>query len=282
VRLVAYRSAAVEFGTLVSLRRGYGGEVTQDRLLGRAALTLGGARLDQNFFGEEAGVPRGASQLTLSGSVGQDTEVFPYEPLGKHELRASASFHITRRDAAIAAPADFLLSGEAMVATARTVTPLAGHTLAGELRLGAVFGELESRTQLLAAGGSAGVRGVSPGGLFGRALATGRGEYRHTFVHDLDWNMGQYTFVRGFGGVLFADLGLISPCESYLPERAGEALQASAGYGLQMFYDNFGTLPALMRIDAAVRLAGRARSCLGAPADDLPVLQLYLSFLPPF
>jgi hypothetical protein len=281
VRLVGFSSESVEFGGQVSYRRGFGREVTPDRLLGRAALTLGGARLNNSFFEEDEDAP-GATQLSITASLGQDTEVFPFEPLGKHELRLFGGLNVTRRDSAMDASAEFLLSAEAGISTSRTVTPLAGHTLAGQAGIAAVFGELESRSQLLRAGGSGGVRGFGPGALFGRARATTRGEYRHTFVHDLDWNLGHYTYVRGFGGVLFGDVGLLSPCEQHLPERLGESLYASVGYGLQVLYDNFGTLPALMRIDAALRVAGSSRSCLGAPPAGGSAVQVYLSFLPPF
>src|SRR5690606_24459519 len=217
VRLVAFRSASVELGGQVSYRRGFGREVTPDRLLGRAALALSAARLDGDFFGDSGQDARGATQVSLTGSLGRDTEVFPFEPLAKHDLRLAATLHLTRRDAAAGAPADLLVSGEAGVWTSRTVTPWAGHTFAGELGLSAVVGDLESRTQLLAAGGAGGVRGLAPGAVFGRALATARGEVRTTFVHDLDWNLGHYTFVRGVGGVAFADVGLVSPCDGYLP-----------------------------------------------------------------
>ena len=281
VRLVAFRSASVELGGQVSYRRGFGREVTPDRLLGRAALALSAARLDGDFFGDSGQDARGATQVSLTGSLGRDTEVFPFEPLAKHDLRLAATLHLTRRDAAAGAPADLLVSGEAGVWTSRTVTPWAGHTFAGELGLSAVVGDLESRTQLLAAGGAGGVRGLAPGAVFGRALATARGEVRTTFVHDLDWNLGHYTFVRGVGGVAFADVGLVSPCDGYLP-RGRASVLASAGYGLQVWYDNFGTLPALLRVDAAVRLAGGGGQCLGTPAPDPPAVQLYVSFLPPF
>jgi len=281
VRFIAYASAAVRAGGLVSYRRGFGPVVTPDRLLGRAALTLGAARLDSDFFAGADAMPRGASQATLTASLGGDTEIFPFEPLAKHDLRLATSATLTRRDDTADQPADVLASGDVSVTTSRTATPRLGHTLAGELGLAAAFGDIQSRTQLLTPGGADGVRGLAPGALFARAAATVRAEYRHTFVHDLDWNFGHYTFVRGIGGVAFVDAGLVSPCSGYLPEDRHDLFTA-AGYGLQFTYDSFGTLPALMRIDAALRLSGRARPCLGEETTGGTAVQLYVTFLPPF
>jgi hypothetical protein len=278
LRFVAYTSAAVRAGGLLSYRRGFGREVTPDRLIGRAALSLGGARLDDDFFGDMA---RPGSQASLTASIGGDTEVFMFEPLDKHDLRLAASLTLTRLDAIAGAGAEVFTSGDVGMSTSRTATPAPGHTLAGELAIAAAFGDIESRAQLLAGGGADGVRGFAPGAVFGRGLATIRTEWRHNFVHDLDWNFGNYTFVRGIGGVLFADAGLISPCDRYLP-RSGDAVFTSAGYGLQFVYDSFGTLPSLTRIDAAVRLSGRAGPCLGEAPEGGTAVQLYVTFLPPF
>ena len=281
IRFVAYTSAAVRYGLTASYRRGFGGEVTPDRLLGRAILSLAGARLDGDFFtaGDEA--ERSATQLSLTASIGGDTQVFEFEPLARTDARVYGSATLTRRDEIAAAPADLLLSGELGAWSSRTITPRGGHTLAGELGIAAAVGDIQSRSQLLSAGGATGVRGFAPGALFGRALASARGEYRHAFVHDLDWNFGHYTFVRGFGGVAFVDAGLLSPCGSYLPDGR-EAAYASAGYGVQVFYDSFGTLASLMRFDVAFRLAGEPRRCLGETPTGGSAVQLYLSFLPPF
>ena len=280
-RFIAYASAAVRAGVLVSYRRGFGPAVTADRLLGRAALTLGVARLDGDFFAGADAMPRDASQATLTASLGRDTEVFRFEPLAKQDVRLAASFSLTRRDEAPGAPSDVLPSGDVLASTSRTATPRLGHTLAGELSLAAAFGDIQSRAQLLTPGGAEGIRGLAPGALFARAAATARAEYRHAFVHDLDWNLGHYTFVRGIGGVAFVDAGLVSPCSGYLPDGARDLFTA-AGYGLQLTYDSFGTLPALMRIDAAVRTSGRARPCLGEETTGGTAVQLYVSFLPPF
>ena len=280
LRFVAFTSAAVDYGGVASYRRGFGREVTPDRLLGRAVVSLGASRLDGDFFAAGAELDRSATQVSLGASIGADTQVFEFEPLARSDARLSASVTATRLDQIAGAAASELLSGELGAWTSRTITPRAGHTLAGELGAAVALGDIESRSQLLAAGGADGVRGFAPGALFGRALASARGEYRHTFVHDLDWNLGHYSYARGFGGVAFVDAGVLSPCDSYVPGRG--SVYTSAGYGLEAFYDNFGTLASLMRLDLAVRLSGRPPSCLGETPSGGTAVQLYLTFLPPF
>ena len=281
LRFLAYTSAAVSYGGSVAYRRGFGREVTANRLLGQASLSAGAARLDADFFAAGDEVERAATQLGLTAALGGDTQVFEFEPLVRHETRLSASLTVTRRDSVADARADYLVSGDLGVLVARTITPWAGHTLAGEIGAAAALGDIESRSQLLSAGGAGGVRGFAPGALFGRALFSARGEYRHTFVHDLDWNFGHYSYARAFGGIAFLDAGVLTPCSSYRPDGR-DSLYGAAGYGLQVLYDNFGTLAALMRLDVAVRLWGEPQPCLGETSSSGSSVQLYLSFLPPF
>ncbi|HUS64403.1 MAG TPA: hypothetical protein VMZ28_07655 [Kofleriaceae bacterium] len=282
MRFLAFTSASVRAGGLVSYRRLFGPRAQPDRLLGRASIAVGASRLDEDFFNAEGEPPRGATQLSLVAWLGRDTELFRYEPLAKHDARLVATLTATRRDDVLVAPADWLVSGDVGAWTSRTTTPQPGHTIAGELGVDVAFGDIESRAQLVAPGGATGLRGFSPGALFARGAVVARGEYRHTFVHDLDWNLGHYTFVRGAGGVAFFDVGLLSPCSDLVPGGRDEVVFTAAGYGLQLVYDSFGTLPSVSRIDAAIRLGGRTSDCLGAPIDEGAQVQVYVSFVPPF
>jgi hypothetical protein len=47
----------------------------------------------------------------------------------------------------------------------------------------------------------------------------------------------------------------------------------TVGYGVQLFYDSFGTIQQMMRIDVALRLDSELTSAVPA---------VYLSFVPPF
>jgi len=252
--------------------------VTADRLVGRAALSLGARRLDGDFF--DTAVARDASQFALTASLGADTEVYRFHPLDKRDARLAASLVLLRRDQTDALAADWLTTGEFTASTAVAWSPHSHHTLAGELVGSLVVGDIDSRAQLLSAGGAAGLRGFGPAAVFGRALGSARGEWRHTFVSDLDWNFGQYSFVRALGGAAFADVGVVSACDGYQADDA--AVYSSVGYGLTALYDNFGTLPALMRIDGALRMTGQGADCLGQPAVSGPAVQIYVSFVPPF
>jgi hypothetical protein len=244
-------------------------------------LSATAARLNTSFFADAGDDARAATRLTLGAGLGSDSQLFRFEPLWSHGVGVSGSLSLTRLDATDATDAEWLATGRATAALDRTTTPWAGQTFAGRILATAAAGEIETRSQLVEAGGADGLRGYAPGALFARSLGLMSGEWRHTFVHDLDWNLGHFNFARGFGGVLFADVGTISSCDSYRIGGA-ESWYASVGYGLHMLYDSFGTLPSIVRLDVAARLVDRQRECLGAIADSGPAVQLYLSFLPPF
>jgi hypothetical protein len=283
-RLSIFTSASVAVGLTARYSRGFGPEVAPDNLLSSASLRLSAQRLRSGFFGDDD--ERAASRLSLGVGLSSSDRVFAFEPRFSRDIGAGASMTVTRRDAIDRADgshdsADYLVSG-ALAANLTRLHTLAGtHTLGLEVDGSLVFGELETRSQLVSAGGAEGVRGYAPAALFGRARLMMRAEYRHVFVHDVNWNLGHYNWARGFGGALFADVVALSPCESY-DLAAAEHLYASAGYGLRMFYDSFGTLPQLMRVDLAVRLVDRNRDCLGAPMGSSPPVMVYVSFLPPF
>ena len=153
--------------------------------------------------------------------------------------------------------------------------------MAIDLTGAAVVGDIEARSQLVRGGGNFAVRGFAPGALDGRARLLSRTEYRHWFVHDLNWNFGHYNHLRGIGGALYFDVAALSPCDSYALARR-DSLYGALGYALRLPYDSFGTLPQLMRIDVAAHVFGAARPCLGAVVAEPPVVQVYVSFVPPF
>jgi hypothetical protein len=77
------------------------------------------------------------------------------------------------------------------------------------------------------------------------------------------------------------DAGLLSPCDGYTL-FGRDTGYATAGYALRFFYDNFGTLQQLTRIDVAVPIGRRERTCLGDRSIAGPPVALYVSFVPPF
>ncbi|MBN1606041.1 MAG: hypothetical protein JW940_05380, partial [Polyangiaceae bacterium] len=289
LRLSAFTSASVKVGATATYTRSFGPPITPDRLLSSASITLRAQRLKGEFFAEDGAPARDESRLSVSVGVGQSDKLFVFEPQRARSLGVGGTLTVTRRDAVPAGAggpaqgAEYLLAGVVSAGWTAIATPRAGHTFAVDASAAAAVGDIEARSQLIGVSGAEGLRGYAPSELFARAAALVRGEYRHVFVHDLAWNLGHYNFVRGIGGVAFVDAGALSPCESY-DLASADAVYASAGYGLRFFYDSFGTLPQMMRLDVAVRLpvGARDRLCLGDPSSGGPPVMVYLGFLPPF
>lgn len=280
-RFLIYTSASTRLGGGVSHRLAFGPPVTPDRLLWALRGGLYAARLNSGFFAAAGDDDRPASRFSARVALGADDRLSLFEPMQRRELGLSLSLDVTRRDAVAAGPeADTLLTGSVSGGVSATTTPREGHTLAAELRGAAVVGDVRARSQLVEVGGAGGVRGYAPGAIFARAAAIGRAEYRHTFVRGLDWNWGFYTYVRGLGGAAFADAALLSGCDGLDPADVRWA--GTVGYGVRSFYDSLGTLPALLRLDAALGLAEGQGTCLGRPAPLGRSVQIYLTFVPPF
>lgn len=283
MRILAFTSDAVRAGVNVGYRRSFGPTIDPDTLLNEASLTVGLHRLNRGFFAEAGDADRAASRLTLTAEARSDDRLSFFQPQSAHAIAAGATLSLTRLDQVPDADDgdNLLVTGVASVRLTEVFTPRPKHTLAFYLTAYAAFGEIRLRSQVIRGGGIAGVRGFAPGELWGRLSLEAHAEYRHWFVHDINWNFGHYTFLRGIGGALFFDATALSPCESYDLARK-DAYLASVGYGLRFPYDSFGTMPQLMRLDVAVRLNDPTRRCFGAVAPDAPPVQLYLSFVPPF
>lgn len=270
-RFLLFRSASVVAGLRASYTRQLGPLVAPDTTLGAATVSLTALRLSGDFFADDGEEARGATRVAVSVGFGQSDRTFEFEPLRSRGWGAAASLGLTRLDAVAGAGAEHLVSGGVSAGYTVIATPWDGHTFAASLGAGAVYGQLRDRSQLERGGGPTGSRGYRDGELYGRARAEARAEYRHVYVHDLDWNFGHYTFLRGIGGALFVDVVALTPEDSW---AVGEArVYPSAGYGLRFFYDSFGTIQQMMRLDVALRLEPGA-------LDVVP--GIYLSFLPPF
>ena len=113
---------------------------------------------------------------------------------------------------------------------------------------------------MLSAGGDGGLRGYDVASLLGRWRAIGRVEWRHVFTHELDINFLHSLYLRGIGGALFAEAGVVSPCESYAPDA--KSVNADVGYTLRIFGDWFGVSQTTINIDFAVPLVQHDRELL--------------------
>jgi hypothetical protein len=111
-----------------------------------------------------------------------------------------------------------------------------------------------------------------PSGAPGRANALVGIEYRHVWVHSLDVNLMHVIYLRGIGGALFAQAGLVTKCESY--DVTSKSGAVSVGYALRLFGDWFGVSQTTFNIGFGVPLYLPDRTCFtdskGAP---IPVHQ---------
>jgi hemolysin activation/secretion protein len=136
-----------------------------------------------------------------------------------------------------------------------------GHGLAMVLSAALTAGDLSIARQMLALGGAGGLRGYGVDELLGRARVLTRVEYRHVFVHDLDINLLHSLYLRGIGGAVFTEAGVVSACDSYKISSSG--FGADAGYSLRFFADWFGVSQTTFNLDLAVPLYRPQRSCFG-------------------
>src|SRR5262249_23176918 len=89
------------------------------------------------------------------------------------------------------------------------------HTFSVGIDAAVLGGDIQYRPQLLGAGGDGALPGYDAGELFGRATLLGHLEWRSVVVHDLDWNIGHLSRVRGFGVSANFDAGFVSGCDGY-------------------------------------------------------------------
>ena len=87
--------------------------------------------------------------------------------------------------------------------------------------------------------------------------------------------------MRGIGGALFAEAGIVSPCESLRARRA-RASTADVGYTIRIFADWFGVSQTTINIDFAVPLVQHDRECFGmlAVRDEQGAVRLLLQLRP--
>jgi hypothetical protein len=277
LRFTLFRSSAVTVGGAAAYTRGFGPAVTGTRRKRFASVLVMAQRLDEDFGRSPGDEPRPGTRLALGAGLGSDDRLYIFEPMHARGFSAFASFNLTQFEdeepvESFAATADLT----------RIATPLAGHTFVGNLEAAAVAGDLRDQRQLLSAGGPQRLRGYLAGSVYARAMVLLHGEYRFTFRHDLDVNLGQFAWLRGLGGALFADAGALSGCEAYRNFGSSRRLYADVGLGLRMFYDNFGVQPGMLALDLALPLRRRVADCLDQPERDALPFMLYLTFLPPF
>jgi len=172
------------------------------------------------------------------------------------------------------------------------------HILASRLDVAvmAPIGSAPEYRSLLRGGGLDGLGAYSGNELFGRAMALAQLEYRHVFINNLDINLVQLGWLRGFGGALFTGVASVAGCDGYSGWFGKDSYYAQVGYGVTAFMQLLGVTPQLIRLDVAVPLVRRRSQCLGNSHPDylgevqglqpgeytLPPIGLNLIFLQPF
>lgn len=282
-RFIVYRSEATEVGVQGSYTRSYGKKVTPARLTSAFTWTLGGARLDPSFAAAVGAKSTPGTSISASMGWNYDDRLFVWEPMRALSLGASVGVVETVLDDGT------VLSQATISAGWESIVPVAdGHGLAFTLNGAATFGDLKIARQMITAGGGGGLRGYDVETLLGRWNIFGRAEWRHNYTHALNWNLMHSIYVRGVGGGLFAEAGVVSPCWSYVPNR--QSVAADVGYTIRIFADWFGVSQTTMNIDLAVPLTFNARECsVGAPppmgsnkATPPVPFGFFLSFGPPW
>jgi hypothetical protein len=256
MRFLIYHTDATQIGVSASYARYFGRKITEARLSSGVSASLSAARIDPSF-GQAVG--RGPHPGTTIGAAvgwGYDDRLFVWEPVKALSLDASAGVVLTILDDAS------VLWQTTVSAGAEYTLPLAdGHGLAMQVSAAITAGSLSIARQMLGAGGAGGLRGYAVDELLGRARLVTRVEYRHVFVHDLDVNLMHAIYLRGIGGAVFADAGMVTACDSYKVDSSSFAYDV--GYSLRFFTDWFGVSQTTFNLDLAVPLRREQRDCFG-------------------
>ncbi len=264
VRFLLYHSEATQIGLLTAYGRGFGPKVTPSHLAGGASLSLNVARLQEDFgLGGTNRVEPG-TRISVAAAVGWDDRLYIWEPLRANTFALGVTYSLTALDAGD------VLQQLTVSGTAQRIQPLAdGHGLAGEIGAAATFGlganDLRVPSQMLVAGAPSWLRGYEPDELLGRLRLTAKLEYRHVFLHDLDWNLLHVLYLRGIAGAVFTEAAAISPCSGY--SIGANDLFADVGYSLRFLADWFGVSQTVFNVDVAAPLWRRRRDCFGSSVD---------------
>jgi hypothetical protein len=262
-RFVIYRSQTTQVGLLAAYGRNWGRLVTPSRTTSGASVGITAARLEPTF-GRTGEAPQPGTRLTFSASLGYDDRLYIWEPWRAWSFGATANYVLTvLDDGRVLQQGSIGVSGE-------RIAPLAvGHGIAVMVGAAATFGDLQTPSQMLSAGAPSFLRGYEADELLGPLRATLQLEYRHTFVHDLDWNIFHLVYIRGISGAVFTEVGAITECGTYSVTR--HDLFGDVGYSLRLVEEWLGVGQTVFNVDVAIpsetltRSRRPARPCFQEP-----------------
>jgi len=283
LRFSFFRTASTDWGTGVGAARAFGELVDDNRLSTAAGVFVSAARLNERFALAAGMDPRPGTRLGFSAGLGHDNRVWLLDPYRGWGLGVGAGTQVTMLDDGAR-----LWTGSGGAAAAKLFGLTPGHTLAAQLSMGGVGGDIELHSQLVGVGGPGGLIGYQSDELLGRGAAVFGVEYRHMFVRGLDWNVLHLARGRGFGGAVFANAATLSSCETLAEGWGADSAFFDAGYSLRVYFDQLGVSQALLRADLGVPLNRHSRKCaaggfeIDSAAVKRPPLGFVLSLVPPF
>lgn len=118
------------------------------------------------------------------------------------------------------------------------------HEIAVRGTIGQSAGEFHEERQFELAG-SGGMRGYSPGTLFGESMVLASIEYRHPIVRDIGVNLWGLTLLQRLQAAVFADAGTVASYRNFLTD---------VGAGLRLTHEVLGLYPVVTRLDVAYPL----------------------------
>jgi hypothetical protein len=118
------------------------------------------------------------------------------------------------------------------------------HEIAVRGRVGQSAGDYHDARQF-ELGGSSGMRGYSPGSVFGESIVLASAEYRRPVARELDTDVWGLSLLRRLQAVVFADVGTVSSYKTF---------RSDVGVGLRLTHEVLGLYPIVTRLDVAYPL----------------------------
>ncbi|MDB4981175.1 MAG: hypothetical protein JWM82_1927, partial [Myxococcales bacterium] len=265
VLLRAYHTEATTLGLAGSYAWFFGVQADRNRTTSALLAGLSVSRRDPSFglaLGEK---PQPGTTVGAHVGVDHDTRDYFIDPWTAVGFSASVGYSLT----ALADGTTLSQVGAGFEAL-RLFELVPGHVLGVDVTGGAELGDLRLGSQLLAAGGLAGLRGYQLSDLLSRANVIGRLQLRDDYVTDLDWNLLHFTKVRALAGTLFVDAAALTSCDAYAFSK--DRVFTDVGYSFRALHDAFGVYQQLFSLDVAFPLTSRGDggTCLGRALGPLP------------
>jgi hypothetical protein len=280
--VIATRSPSTTAGISAAYARLFGRQADRNRLTTDAGLGLSAAVLDPDYGVGSNEAVHARWRLGANLFLEYDDRDYFIDPWRAIGFSVGIHTSLTGIDTG-----QHLAQAGAALEALRLLEIAPGHVLAFDVQTGVTFGDIRVRSQLGQIGGPFGLRGFGGDELFGRGEAVGHIELRDRYLSDLDWNIAHFTSVRGFGGNLFVDAGVVTSC-SDLGVGKNDVF-TDVGYSFRILHDAFGVYQQMMAIDLAIPLNRHDRVCLGQHALGAPGMPLtrppfvvLVSFLPSF